>query len=388
MNYATQHHIGNNQHTRTETTTAVTPTVGRVRKLATKTKGCKPSAERQAEIRTDSNATNGILKCTFLPKLKTARSVQACQKTERDFYKSLSRLAEHYSIEPMQTKDFEFPYNIVLSMWDMETKVKRTNINWDSFKLVQDSKKTFFISEERYNVGTTLYYIPIAPLFKMLKDPKHKKTAQLLVSVCSYLYHTADVPYYRQEDSYLYWLYETHKDWVEQEEETDETEAYKRELRNAEYIGDKIEQKLFNRSNLKVFEQRLNRFISVDKFDRECYEVSCNAFALFTEYPNASIFRNAPISEEDPYNDDYENEAIGMEKYISFIADTKGRLYESLSDTINNEFNEYGAMVEPTISKRFDVSEILTTNLDFENRLFALLDDLCTILDDYKTTEK
>ena len=82
MNYATQHHIGNYQHTRTETTTAIAPTVGRVRQLATKTKGRKPSAERQTEIRTNSNATNGILKCTFLPKLKTAHSVQACQKTE------------------------------------------------------------------------------------------------------------------------------------------------------------------------------------------------------------------------------------------------------------------------------------------------------------------
>ena len=223
MNYATQHHIGNYQHTRTETTTAIAPTVGRVRQLATKTKGRKPSAERQAEIRTNSNATNGILKCTFLPKLKTAPSVQACQKTERDFYKSLSKLAKHYRIEPMQTNSFKFPYKMALAMWDMETKVKRTNINWDGFKLIQDSGKTYFLSEERYRTGTTLYYIPIAPLFKMLKDPKRKKTAQLLISVCSYLYHIADVPYYRQEDSYLYWLYETHKDWVEQDDETDET---------------------------------------------------------------------------------------------------------------------------------------------------------------------
>ena len=388
MNYATQHHIGNYQHTRTETTTAIAPTVGRVRQLATKTKRCKPSAERQAEIRTNSNATNGILKCTFLPKLKIAQSVQACQKTERDFYKSLSRLAEHYSIEPMQTKDFDFPYNITLSMWDMETKVKRTNINWDSFKLVQDSKKTFFVSEERYNVGTTLYYIPIAPLFKMLKDPKRKKTAQVLLSVCSYLYHIADVPYYRQEDSYLYWLYETHKDWVEQDDETDETETYKSELRNAEYIGDNIEQKLFNRINLMVFEQRLSRFKSLDTFDRECWQIACNAFVLYTEYPNVTIFRNAPLPEEDPYNDDYENEAIGMEKYISFISDTKGWLYESLKESINNEFNECGVLEEPTICKAFDGSKIKTNNLDFENRLFTLLDDLCTLLYDYKTTEK
>jgi len=387
MNYATQHHIGNYQHTRTETTTAIAPTVGRVRQLATKTKGRKPSAERQAEIRTNSNATNGILKCTFLPKLKTAKSVQACQKTERDFYKSLSQLAEHCSIEPMQTHSFKFPYNVVLAMWDMEVKAKRTNINWDGFKLIQDSTKTYFTSEERYNTGTTLYYIPVVPLFKMLKDPKRKKTAKLLVSVCSYLYHIAQIPYYRQEESYLYWLYEMMNDWVEQDEETEETESYKSELRNAEYIGDRIEQKLFNRTNLKVFEQRLNRFKSVDMFDKECWQVACNAFALCTEYPNTTIFSNATLPEKDPY-DDEENEVIGMEKYISFIADTRGWLYESLSDTINNEFNEYGAMEEPTISKRFDGSEIPKANLDFENRLFGLLNDLGGLLYEYKTIEK
>ena len=388
MNYATQHHIGNYQHTRTETTTAIAPTVGRVRQLDAKTKRCKPSAERQAEIRTDSNVTNGILKCTFLPKLKTAQSVQACQKTERDFYKSLSTLAAHYSIEPMQTKDFDFPYNITLAMWDMETKVKRKNSNWNGFTLIQDSKKTYFTSEERYSTGTTLYYIPIVPLFKMLKDLKRKKTAQLLLSVCSYLYHIAQIPYYRQEKSYLYWLYEMHKDWVEQDEQTDDIEKYKCELRNAEYTGDKIEQKLFNRINFKVFEQRLNRFKIADAFDSECWQVAHNAFALLTEYPNATIFRNAPLPEQDPCNDDDENEVIGMEKYISFIADTKGWLYESLSDTINNEFNEYGAMEEPTISKRFDGSEIPTVTLDFENRLFGLLNDLSGLLYEYKTVEK
>ena len=388
MNYATQRHIGSYQHTRTETTTAIASTVGRVRKLATKTKGRRPSAERQTEIRTNSNATNGILKCVFLPKLKTAQSVQACQKTERDFYKSLSKLAEHYSIEPIQTQEFEFPYNITLAMWDMETKVKRTNSNWDGFKLVLDRRKTYFVSEERYRTGKTLYYIPIIPLFQMLKDPKRKKTAQLLLSICSYLYHIAQIPYYRQEESYLYWLYEMMNDWIEQDDEKDETDTYKRELRIAEYIGDKIEQKLFNRINLKVFEQRLNRFKSVDTFDRECWQVACNAFALCTEYPNATIFRNAPLPEKDPYNDDDENEVIEMEKYISFIADTKGWLYESLSDTINNEFNEYGAMEEPTISKRFDGSEIPTTNLDFENHLFDLLNDLSGLLYEYKTIEK
>jgi hypothetical protein len=120
---------------------------------------------------------------------------------QRDFYKSLCRLAKHYSIEPMQTQLYGYPYNIVLAIWDIEVQLKRTHTNWDGLNLVQDSNKTFLVSEERYNTNTTLYYIPIVPLFLMLHDPKRKKTAQLLICVCSYLYHIADIPYYRQENT-------------------------------------------------------------------------------------------------------------------------------------------------------------------------------------------
>ena len=76
-------------------------------------------------------------------------------------------------------------------------------------------------------------------------------------------------------------------------------------------------------------------------------------------------------------------------KVYFFYIDTKGWLYESIADSINNEFNEYGAIAEPTISKRFDGKEDITkNNLDFENRLFALLDDICTLLYNYETTRK
>ncbi|MGV6945875.1 hypothetical protein [Sphingobacterium kyonggiense] len=387
MSYEQTYHIGNNQNTRTEQAKGFAPTIRRVRQLATKTKGHKPGAERQAEIRTNSNATNGILKCTFLPKLKTAHSVLACQKTERDFYNSLSKLAEHYSIEPMTTQPYNFPYNIVLGMWDIDTKLKRTHRNWDSLHLLQDSRKTILQSEERFEVGTTLFHIPIIPLFQMLKDPKRKKNAQLLLSVCSYLYHIARIPYYRQEDSYLYWLYETHKDWIDYDD-TDETETYKSELRRAECIGDIIEQKLYSPINLTLFEQRLSSFKSLDTFDKECWQVACKTLALYREYPNTTVFRNAPISEQDPYDDDIEIEAITMEKYISFVADTKGVLYNSVVESINNELNEYGRMEEPSISIPFDGKNTLGKNLDFENRMFDLLDDLFIVLNNFNKTKK
>ena len=393
MDYATQYHSRGYQPVPTAETTAIAPTVRQLYGLDAKTQRHKRNPQGQTEVRTDSHVANGFIKSTFLPKLKVSQSVQACtgnEKTERDFYKSLSQLAEHYNITPMQTQAYSYPYNISLALWDIQEKLKQTGGNWYSLQLVQHRKNTFLISEERYSTGATLYYIPVIPLFAMLNDPKRKKTAQLLVSVFSYLYHIADIPYYRQENSYLYWMYEMLKDWVEQDDETDETESYKSELRQAEWIGEHIEKKIFNRTNLTVFEQRLKVFKPTDDFDKECWQSACDAFALYTEYPHASISRNAPKADDYPYNEseDYEQETLSMEKYISFMASGKGWLYESLSESVNNEFNEYGNVEEPTIHKRFDGSPVTGNSLDFESRLFTLLNDICYLLNSYKTTKR
>ncbi|MDV3875097.1 hypothetical protein CMT42_03805 [Elizabethkingia anophelis] len=378
MNYATQHHIGNNPYTRTAKATEVAPTVGRVRTMDAKTKRRRPSTERQTEIRTDSNATNGFLKCMFLPKLKKAQSVQACQKTERDFYQSLSKLAKHYNIEPAQTKQFAYPYNMALAMADVEEKLKNTVLDWEEIRLVQDSQKTYFVSEERYNTGATLFYIPVSPLYRLLQSKERKTNAHLLLSVCTYLYHIADIPYYRQEASYLYWMYEMMNDWVEQDDYTEETEVYLSEIKEAEFIGDYIEQRIYNRINLTVFEQRIERFKVRNDFDRECLTVAKEAFALYQTYPNENVFRNAKpkgeASEEDMDN------IIGMQKYISFYADHKGWLNETLIESVNTDIQEYGQMEEPIIMKQFDGRDITTNNLCFENRLFQLLYNLSDIL--------
>lgn len=386
MNYATDNHIGNSATARGKKTKTVARSARRVYALDAETKRCRRGAERQAKVSTCGDATDGFLMVSFLPRLQENKTLQAGQdisKTESDFYASLNSLAEHCHIVPMPTSHFEYPYNIALAVWDLEEKLKKSVGNFSELRLLQDNHKTYLLSEEKYSTGTTLYYIPVEPIYQMLKDPKYKKNAQLLLSVCSYLYHIADVPYYRQQGSYLYWLYEMHRDWTEEKQDREENERYVREFDKAELIGDCMGQKIFSPMNLTFFEKRLNTFESRNVFDRECLDVAQKAFALYSDYPNESIFRNAPIHDEEE-DEETENESIGMEKYISFISDTKGWLYESIEESINNEFNEYGAMDEPTILKCFDGSELTENSLDFESRLFALLDDMCALLYNYK----
>jgi hypothetical protein len=388
MNYATDNHIGNSATARAKKTKTASRTARRVYGLDAETQGRQRGTERQAKVSTCGDATDGFLKVSFLPRLQENKTVQACQdisKMESDFYASLDSLAEHYHIVPMLTRHFEYPYNMALALWDLEEKLKKSVGNFSELRLLQDNHKTYLLSEEKYSTGTTLYYIPVEPIYQMLKDPKYKKNAQLLLSVCSYLYHSADVPYYRQQGSYLYWLYEMHRDWTEQDEDREENERYVREFDKAELIGDCMGQKIFSPMNLTFFEKRLNTFESRNVFDRECLDVAQKAFALYSDYPNESIFRNAPIPDGD--EEETESEGIGMEKYISFISDTKGWLYESIEESINNEFNEYGAMDEPTILKCFDGNKLSENSLDFESRLFALLDDMCALLYNYKYQE-
>ncbi len=42
-------------------------------------------------------------------------------------------------------------------MTDVEEKLKSKVLDWEEIRLVQDSKKTYFVSEERYNTGATLF---------------------------------------------------------------------------------------------------------------------------------------------------------------------------------------------------------------------------------------
>lgn len=380
MEYAAQYHIGHHPNAHKAKAKKALQTVGRVHSMGTKDKRCTRNKQGQTQISTPTDVANGFLRTTFLPKLEAMKTVQPAtevKKIETDFYYSLCAVASHYNgFEPTDTRTFGYPYNIALSVWEVENYLKGNIKNWNGLHLVQDDKgKTLFISEEQYNTGTTLFYIPVIPLYKMLQKRKTKRAARLLLSVFAYLYQVADIPYYRQEDGYLYCQYEMIADWIEQDDEA-ELDSRKEKLKIAEWCGEKMEQKISNRKNLAVFARRIKAFRPKNDFEQECLDVAQGMLALYTGHPATTVFQHAKYI----YDDEQEDEVIAMSKYISFIADTKGWLYETMAESVNNEFNEYGGTEEPAIFKRFDGTSDTNDNLDFENRLFPLIGDLCYLL--------
>ena len=353
--------------------------------------------QRQTAICSERPFADGFLKSRFLPKLRVnpeqnELSEQQVKQRERDFYNSLSQLAEHYGITPPQTKDFDYPYNLALAYREIEKQLRQSHKCKDFTELHisgnGDTGQLFLSVTETYYTGCQFYYVPVVPLFRMLEDPERKQTAILLLSVCSYIYHIAKMPFYRQENSYLYWQYEILKEWAIHDDDSDENREILAELSQAEQIGDQMHTMIFDKENLTDWKQRIKTFRTKDTFDNDIFLMTTKFFQLYQKYPEHRLFQNSITDwEETEYCYDDEETKITMDKYIGFIADNKGYLYKQLCEMVNNEFSQYGEMEEPTITTHFDGTPIGKDNLDFENRIFPLINELCYYLHQYNTQE-
>jgi hypothetical protein len=394
MKYATKNNLGKSKTSRKTKGKTASPTIRRIYRVDETEQKRFGNSERQTEISSDKSTSNGFLKCTFLPKLmenkvhKLASDEQNLiqiqrknAKTERDFYQSILQLAEHYGLNPISTKHFGYPYNIALALDDIQKQLKNKVRDWEEIRLIVEKGKTYFTSEERYNTGAILYYIPIVLLYRLSKNPKRKQAVQLLQSVCSYLYHIAKVSYYRKQDSYLFWMYEMVTEWITSDDENEEKQIHLSEIKQAEQIGDFMEKKIYNQHNLTRFKVHLKNFKAKDSFDNDCFMLARKIFSLYQQYPNATIYQNLQSNTE---TEEYESDTIiSMAKYVSFCAEAKGLLFQTLFEAVNSDLQEYATMEEPRVIKKFDGRNITNNNLDFENRLFPLIEELIYILNNF-----
>lgn len=268
-----------------------------------------------------------------------------------------------------------------MEIQDVHNQLKNKTRNWEGIQLIQDKGKVYFTSEERYNTGATLYYIPVIPLHRLSKNKKYKKTFHLLLSVYSYLYHIVDIPYYRQEASYLYWMYEMFEQWANEDDEDPENINLLLEIKSAEWIGDSIEKKIYNLQNLEQLKTRLERFKANDEFDKNCFCLAESLYNLSLQFPNSNILKNAKSNViYNEYDDEADENIVTMDKYISFCADGQGYLFNTLFQSVNNELQEYGQIEEPAIIKYFDNLNADKSNLDFEHQIFNLIEELIDLM--------
>jgi hypothetical protein len=352
---------------------------------------CGTGSAGQPAICPAGAAAYGFLKCQFLPVIK-GQLQDAGSTEEEHFYTSFEQLCGHYNIFPLATRSLGYPYSREVALWAARRLLRESRTESIQMEMVTDSNARLLLATtDTYRTGNTLYYIPVVPLYHLLKGKATKKASELLLAVCAYLLHRVGVPYYRNDDSYLYYEYEMLSEWVLEDPEGWEQDDFlhnRSQLHTADHIGDVMLRKLWNSCHLAGFAEKTAAFVPKDSFGSDCLAIARAAVSLLRDYPSESLYRYADQSVLPDQEDDcYENDCITMDKYISFCAETKGWLYYNLSECVNNEFNECSDIQEPVLRHTFDGQPQQRDSLDFEVRLFQLMDDLCYILNntDYAT---
>ncbi|MFP5436750.1 MAG: hypothetical protein ACLGH8_03115 [Bacteroidia bacterium] len=287
----------------------------------------------------------------------------------------------------MDTRGFAYPYGREVALHEAARLLKDKHSQHIEMDLQEDNGSFTLHATECYYTGNMLFYIPVLPVHYLMQDKKRRKAARLLLCIFSYLYHRAGVPYYT-EDSYLYWHYEMVTEWLANDPDDWEQEAYYdyiSQSRAAVQYGETMLRRLLNAIHLEHFEQWTDDFTPADKFDSDCHNLARKFYTLCREYPERSLYSHAdrsclPDFEIEDYDD---SECITMEKYISFVASTEGWLYENIQQSVNGYFNESLSKQEPVLKRCFDGKEQNDDSLDYEYRLFPLINELCYLLNNY-----
>lgn len=347
--------------------------------------GSKGNRQEQNRIRSSGVPADGFLRHKFLPLYEPGKQMPLQAEAGEQYFKSLEHLYALQKLEPFEVTGKPYPYNILLTHWDAGRTLAEANTDIE-LVIVQDEDNGYCLSaKETMDMGRCLYYVPVLPLYRLMENRKTRKAGKLLLTVYSYLYRFASVPYYRNP-SYLEAEYEMLKDWLEQDDNFDEDNnkvVYQSEFNAAEHFGDIMRNRMAHPYAIDTFADRVETFRPANEFERDCLRVAEKTLNLYREYPTATIYNNVPerfLNEEDEDYDYYES-PIRVDEYISFVAEVKGKVYDSLYDMINTEFQERSEMLEPEIITLYNGENKSVLTLDFERRLIAIIDDLVSLLD-------
>ncbi|WP_333624287.1 hypothetical protein [Sphingobacterium siyangense] len=349
-------------------------------------KGCTAGGSRKKAVRSRSSSPHDFLNQVFMPAVDEGMTMKAplqiTSEMNIEFKFSLALVKQYYRVNFPDCCTGQFAYDWLVDINklstligagpDMEINIIRT----DSGKIVLETKECF-------STGACLYYMPVMPLYRFIKNKRYKSSrsaVMTLLSTCSYLYLIAGVPMYTDPSTYIFYEYEILSDWFDEGEDEGCKHTDQKEISDILAIGELMEQKFFNAKNLKFFESRISKIEPKNEFDNYCLSIGKQALWLYQSFPEETIFRLRKQTDQNPYEYDY---MTRMDQYISFTGTSEGGVSDMLIDMVNNELSENSRTEEPEIIRVFDGSPVERTDLTFERAVFQLINDVCIVLNNY-----
>jgi hypothetical protein len=362
-----------------QTLSATRPFLQRTRQASR----CKGSQVEQTSPSPAGFVANGFLRQQFLPKYNPSSATPLQSKVETTYIKSVKRLCDHFAIETIDVSEQPYPYNVCLTNWDIMRKLRIKGRYRELLLQETDNLKIELSVKETINTGSTLYYIPLEPLYNAMQD-KQNVCAKLLFGVCVYLYRKAGVCHYRDSEGYVCYLYEIMESWIEDDKESMDDGDYEQQraiLDKTFEIGDKMIYHLADEDYLLQIHALIESYRPETRYETLCVKLAKATLAVWKEYPTANLYQHIiPIDEDDDDNY-YGNGKIQITDYISFIGETSSCVYDSMMNMANDDFNERSGVQDFETSIVFNKTcGKYKDGLNYEEKVIAIINELSNLI--------
>lgn len=340
--------------------------------------GCRRNHQRQTPVGTTRPRRNGFLNHRFHPVMIRQEALRQRQQVEQSFFDSLHHLATCYGFSVPALAEEVYPNNMRLAYQYVAQQLKKRNIDVNLF-IMQDKMHAACLSTAKfYSIGQLLYYIPVAPLHRLLNAGDHR--APLILSVFAYLSQTVQVSNFAEPDSFLHSCYWTIAEWLTEQAGEWEREGWKEqltEIRKEKRYGKQLLKRMTSCCHLRQFKKRLQNFKAMTEADQRIKTIAEQFFNLMSSYPGSSIHHSVHYGLMNPA----EEERMLPEHYLAFVWSNTGWMAEQVLEYVNNALCEYGAIDEPVALQCFGQPHVAEQHdLHFANSLFSLTDALIEYL--------
>jgi len=344
---------------------------------------CKGSQDKQTAPCTTGIIADGFLRHNFLPVYEPSPYLPDRKKVEQVYLKSIKNISAHYNIGPIDVSGFSYPYNILLANRDISRKMKVKG-RYRELRIEENDDLEIQVSvNESVSTGSTLYYIPLLSLYKSLQEGVNP-CAPILLGICVYLYRKAGVCHYKDEESYLCYLYDIMTSWIEDDREDMDEAEYKQQRTTLDEIfavGDEMEKLLNDESWLTQLQVRIQGFMPNNPFEKSCVHIANETLVLWAEFPSANIYQHITPIDENDEDEYYGNGKIKVTDYISFIGETSSSVYDNLINMLNDDFNERSAVQDFEHKIVFNQKpEKQKDILAYEERVIRIIEELCDLI--------
>jgi len=357
-------------------------TIRQIQRTTRQAARCRADAAQPFKKRTIRNHGNGFLTHSFRPFWAFEGNRVGA---EREFFRSLENICTYYDLRIPDVKAFSFPQNIYRAWEITSERITAIDKNLDCIILKDEQHTATLATIRQFNTGHTLYYIPVKPLWKWVRQAKNQDLAEVVIGIFAYLQQVVQVPFFTEPDSYVQQQYSFLDEMLREDMENEKDEdAYRQEqldeiftLQNA---GQHLYRKISDPQQLIEMEAIVLNYSQIENCHKDWAILAIEFVQLYHNYPERTYFDNI---RPDLFHPEIE-ERIYADQYISFYWSGNDCLQDSIFEMINCDFQEKGVTDEPIAIELFDtLTEKKSDNFGFETRLFALLNRLCELLNKY-----